>query len=216
MDSFIKVLIVDDQQMFREGIRQRLEQEANICIVGEAATAEEALLQVELSEPDIVILDIRLPDISGIEVARRMRRQWPDLKILMLSSYDFDQYVSAAARVGIQGYLVKDAPQDELVNAIHVIASGGAALPPHIASKVMRNYSTAPPRVPDGLLGELTIREIDVLELMYQGYRNVDIAARLSISHRTVEAHVGNIISKLGAQSRTEAVHIAIEKGFIR
>ncbi|MFC1925269.1 response regulator [Chloroflexota bacterium] len=216
MGSFIKVLIVDDQQMFREGIRRRLEQEADICIVGEAGTAEEALEQVEQVDPNIVILDIRLPDVSGIEVARRMRRQWPDLKILMLSSYDFDQYVSAAARIGIQGYLVKDAPQEELVQAIHIIASGGAALPPHIASKVMKNYSTAPPRIPEGLLGELTIREIDVLELMYQGYRNTDIAEHLAISPRTVEAHVSNVISKLGAQSRIEAVHIAVEKGYIR
>jgi len=216
MNSSIKVLIVDDQRMFREGIRKRLEQEVDICVVGEAGTAEEAFIQVEEVEPNIVILDIRLPDISGIEVARTMRRQWTDLKILMLSSYDFDQYVTAAARVGIQGYLVKDAPQDELVNAIHVVASGGAALPPYIASKVMKNYSTSPPRVPEGLLGELTIREIDVLELMYQGYRNTDIAEHLSISPRTVEAHVSNIISKLGAQSRTEAVHIAVEKGYIR
>lgn len=216
MDSSIKVLIVDDQQMFREGVRRRLEQEADICVVGEAGAAEEAMIQVEQAEPNIVILDIRLPDVSGIEVARRMRRQWPDLKIMMLSTYDFDQYVSAAARVGIQGYLVKDAPQDELVNAIRIVASGGAALPPQIASKVMKNYSTSPPRVPDGLMGELTIRELDVLELMYQGYRNTDIADHLSISHRTAETHVGNIISKLGAQSRTEAVHIAVEKGFIR
>ncbi|MFC2018153.1 response regulator [Chloroflexota bacterium] len=216
MDSLIKVLIVEDQQMFREGVRNRLEQEADICIVGEAATGEEALAQVENVKPNMVILDIRLPDVSGIEVARHMRQRWPDLKILILSSYDFDQYVSAAARVGIQGYLVKDAPQDDLVNAIHLIASGGAALPPHIASKVMKNYSTSPPHIPEGLMGELTIREIDVLELVYQGYRNIDIAERLSISPRTVEAHVGNIISKLGAQSRTEAVHIAVEKGYIK
>lgn len=216
MDSPIKVLIVDDQQMFREGVRKRLEQEVDICVVAEAGTPEEALAQVEQAKPDIVILDIRLPNISGIEVARRMRRQWPDLKILMLSSYDFDQYVSAAARVGIQGYLVKDAPQDELVHAIHVIAAGGAALPPNIASKVMKNYSASPPHIPEGLLGELTIREIDVLELMYQGYRNSDIAEHLSISPRTVEAHVSNIISKLGVQTRTEAVHIAVEKGYIR
>lgn len=216
MDSLIKVLIVEDQQMFREGVRNRLEQEADICIVGEAATGEEALAQVENVRPNLVILDIRLPDVSGIEVARHMRQRWPELKILMLSSYDFDQYVTAAARVGIQGYLVKDAPQDDLVNAIHLIALGGAALPPHIASKVMKNYSISPPHIPEGLMGELTIREIDVLELVYQGYRNIDIAERLSISPRTVEAHVGNIISKLGAQSRTEAVHIAVEKGYIK
>ena len=212
MEQPIKVLIVDDQQMFREGIRRRLEQEPDICVVGEAASAKEALAQVQQTSPTIVVLDIRLPDISGIEVARRLRDQWPELKILMLSGYDLDQYISAAVRVGIQGYMLKDAPQDSLVQAIREIVAGGAVLPPRVASKVMR-YSAA--YVQTDLPGELTIREIEVLELMHQGLRNQEIAEHLSLSARTVEAHVSNIISKLGAESRTEAVRIAVEKKLI-
>jgi DNA-binding NarL/FixJ family response regulator len=213
MEQPIRVLIVDDQQMFREGIRRRLEQEPDICVIGEAASAKEALEQVQKTPPTIVILDIRLPDISGIEVARRLRDQWPELKILMLSGYDLDQYISAAARVGIQGYLLKDAPQDSLVQAVRDIIAGGAVLPPRVASKVMYHYAT---HVRDNLPGELTFRELEVLELMHHGLRNQEIANHLSLSTRTVEVHVGNIIDKLGADSRTEAVRIAIEKHMIQ
>jgi len=213
MEQPTRVLIVDDQQMFREGIRRRLEQEPDICVVGEAASAKEALAKVQQTNPDIVVLDIRLPDISGIEVARRLRDKLPELKILMLSGYDLDQYVSAAARIGIQGYLLKDAPQDSLVQAIREIIAGGAVLPPQIASKVMRHYAS---HIRSGLPGELTLRETEVLELMYQGLRNQEIAEHLSLSSRTVEVHVSNIISKLGAESRTEAVRIAVEKKVIK
>jgi len=216
MDSPLKILIVEDQQMFREGIRKRLEQEPDIQVVGEASSGEEALPKVEETSPHIVILDIRLPKMSGIEVARSLRQRWPDLKILVLSGYDFDQYISAAVRVGIQGYLLKDEPQDVLVQAIRDIASGGAVLPPRIASKVMRHYSTSATRTQGDLLGELTLREIEVLELMYQGLRNSEIADRLSISIRTVEAHVSSVIAKLGVQTRTEAVRIAVEKDLIK
>jgi DNA-binding NarL/FixJ family response regulator len=213
MEQPIRVFIVDDQQMFREGVRRRLEQEPDICIIGEAASGKEALAQVQKTNPTIVILDIRLPDISGIEVARRIRDQWPELKILMLSGYDLDQYISAAARVGIQGYLLKDAPQDSLVQAIRDIMAGGAVLPPRVASKVMHHYAT---NVRSDIPGELTMRELDVLELMHQGLRNQEIAEHLSLSTRTIEVHVGNIIEKLGADSRTEAVRIAIEKDMIK
>ena len=212
MSSPLSVLIVDDHQMFREGIRKRLEAEPDICIVGEAASAEEAYAKVQETRPAIVILDIRLPNVSGIELARRLRQQWPELKILVLSGYDFDQYIRALARIGIDGYILKDSSQESLVGAIREIASGGVVLPPKIASKVMRHYSTLYASMGIGLLGELTIREIEVLELMQQGLRNTEIARRLSISPRTVEAHVGSIMSKLGAKSRTEAIRIGVEK----
>ncbi|MBI4296896.1 MAG: response regulator transcription factor [Chloroflexi bacterium] len=212
----IRVLIVDDHRMFREGIRRRLEQEPDIRVVGEAASAEEAFAQVQQAEPHIVVLDIRLPAVSGIEVARRLRQQWPNVKILILSGYDFDQYVRAMARVGIDGYLVKDAPQEALVQAIREIASGGAVLPPIIASKVLRGYSISPATMRAGLLGELTTREIEVLELMHEGLRNSEIGGRLSISVRTTEAHVSSIMAKLGARSRAEALRTALEKNLIK
>jgi DNA-binding NarL/FixJ family response regulator len=131
----LRILIVDDHQMFREGIRRRLEQEPDITVVGEAASAEDALVKVSQTNPTIVLLDIRLPKVSGIELARRLRQQWPDLKILVLTGYDFDQYVRAVARVGVSGYLLKTAPQDAVVQAIREVAAGGAVLPPSIASK---------------------------------------------------------------------------------
>jgi two-component system response regulator DevR len=212
----LRILIVDDHQMFREGIRRRLEQEPDITVVGEAASAEEALAKVPQTNPTIVLLDIRLPKVSGIELARRLRQQWPDLKILVLTGYDFDQYVRAVARVGVSGYLLKTAPQDAVVQAIREVAAGGAVLPPSIASKVLQHYSVDSSAVREGMMGKLTLRETEVLELIHQGIRNADIAQRLSISPRTVEAHVSSIIAKLGAQSRTGAIRIALEKGLIK
>ena len=135
--------------MFRDGIRSWLEQEADIQVVGEAASGEEALRRVEEAAPTMVTLDIKLPDMSGIELARQLRQKLPDLKILMLSGYDFDQYVRAAARVGIQGYLLKDEPVEDLVTALRVVAGGGEALPPRIASKVMGSYAKRPAELPE-------------------------------------------------------------------
>jgi len=212
----LRILIVDDHQMFREGIRRRLEQEPDITVVGEAASAEDAMAEVSRTNPTIVLLDIRLPGTSGIELARQLRQQWPDLKILVLTGYDFDQYVRAVARVGVSGYLLKTAPQDAVVHAIREVAAGGAVLPPSIASKVLKHYSVDSSVVREGMMGELTLRETEVLELLHQGIRNADIAKRLTISPRTVEAHVSNIISKLGAQSRTGAIRVAVEKGLIK
>ncbi len=157
----ISVLIVDGHQMFRQGIRLRLENEPDNEVVGETDTAEEAVDLVDKTSPTIVLLDIRLPSMSGIEAALLMRKRYPDVRILILTGYDFDQYIRAAGRAGIHGYLLKDAPQEALVDAIR------------------------------------------------------EIASRLDISPQTVEAHVGNIIAKLGAQSRTEAVRIAVEKKII-
>lgn len=216
MEPPIRVVIVDDQQMFREGIRSRLELETDIQVVGEAASAEEAFGVVAETQPDIVTLDIRLPTASGIEVARRLRQEWPSVKILMLSGYDFDQYVRAAARAGIDGYLLKDAPQDILVSSLREIAAGGAVLPPHIASKVMRGYSGLQSSDRPTEADDLTMREIEVLELISQGLRNTEVGDRLAISVRTVEAHVSSIMSKLRAQSRTDAVRVATEKNLIK
>jgi DNA-binding NarL/FixJ family response regulator len=212
----LRILIVDDHQMFREGIRRRLEQEPDITVVGEAASAEDALAKVAQTNPTIMLLDLRLPKVSGIELARRLRQQWPDLKILVLTGYDFDQYVRAVARVGVSGYLLKTAPQEAVVQAIREVAAGGAVLPPSIASKVLQHYSVDSSAVREGMMGELTLRETEVLELMHQGIRNADIAKSLSISPRTVEAHVSSIISKLDARSRTGAVRVALEKGLIK
>jgi DNA-binding NarL/FixJ family response regulator len=216
VNTLLQVLIVDAYRMFREGVRSRLEQEPDIQVVGEASSGQEAFALLEQTNPTIVTLDIRLPDTSGIEVARLLRQQHPELKILILSAYDFDQYVEATVRLGIDGYLLKDSPLEKLVQALREIASGGVVLPPHIAAKLMRTYSTRRAVFRERELDELTVRELEVVELMAHGLRNIEIAQRLLISVRTVEAHVSNIMAKLGAQSRTEAVQIGIEERLIK
>lgn len=216
MNTPIKVLIVDDHRMFREGIRSRLARHSRFKVVGEAAGAEEALRLLEEVAPSIVILDIRMQGPSGIDLARRLRRDRPEIKILVLSGYDFDQYVRAFARIGIHGYLLKDSPQEGLIEALDEIARGGVVLPPRIASKVMRSYASDSVSESRNVRWDLTVREIEVLECLHEGLRNADIASRLDISPRTVETHVSSIISKLGARSRTEAVRKALQGSLIR
>jgi DNA-binding NarL/FixJ family response regulator len=212
----ISVVIVDDHQMFREGIRSRIERESDMTVVGEAGTAEDAFDLVEQTKPTVMILDIRLPNMSGLEAARRLRNRHPSLSILLLTGYDFDQYVRAAARARIQGYLLKDSPQEELVEAVREIARGGTVLSPNVVSKVIENLAEVSEAGRPKRISELTVREIEILEMLYQGMRNAAIGDRLEISTRTVEAHVGNVISKLGAENRTEAVQIALENRIIR
>ena len=171
---------------------------------------------MEQAAPSIVILDIRMQGPSGIDLARRLRRDWPDVKILVLSGYDFDQYVRALARIGIHGYLLKDCPQEDLIEALDEIARGGVVLPPRIASKIMRSYASDSVSEGRNPRWDLTVREIEVLECLHEGLRNADIASRLDISPRTVETHVSSIISKLGARSRTEAVRKAVQGSLIR
>ncbi|HYS77713.1 MAG TPA: response regulator transcription factor [Candidatus Dormibacteraeota bacterium] len=216
MSTAIKVLLVDDHLMFREGIRNRLARYGRFKVMGEAASADEAITIMEQAAPSIVILDIRMQGPSGIDLARRLRRDWPDVKILVLSGYDFDQYVRALARIGIHGYLLKDCPQEDLIEALDEIARGGVVLPPRIASKIMRSYASDSVSESRNPRWDLTVREIEVLECLHEGLRNADIASRLEISPRTVETHVGSIISKLGAHSRAEAVRKAVQGNLIR
>ena len=154
--------------------------------------------------------------MSGLEAARLLRNRHPDLSILLLTGYDFEQYVRAAARARIQGYLLKDSPQEKLIDAVREIARGGTVLSPNIASKVIKNLAEVSEGGRPRRTTDLTLREIEILEMLYQGLRNAAIGDRLKISTRTVEAHVGNVISKLGAQNRTEAVQIALRDRIIR
>jgi DNA-binding NarL/FixJ family response regulator len=214
MDSAFRVFLVDDHQILREGLRARLDREDDIEVVGEAGTAAEAYDGIAETKPDLAILDIQMPGEPGTDLAKRIRARWPNIKVMMLSGYDFDQYVRQLVRIGVNGYLLKDSTQEELVAAVRQIARGGTVMRPEIMSKFMKAAS-APGNTRDDALWELTTREIETLQLLYAGLRNSEIALRLSISKRTVEVHVRHILEKLGAQSRTEAVKIAREQGIV-
>lgn len=213
MSHPISVALVDDHQMFREGIRRRPESEPDIEVVGEASDAEEALDVIKESRPEIAVLDIRMGQHSGLDLVRTLRQRWPRLRIIMLTGYDFDQYVRAAVRAGVDGYLLKDAPLDDLIDGVRQVAGGGAVLPPRIASKVIQSYGKQSSA--QGV-SELTVREIEVVELMHQGLRNQEIGERLEISIRTAESHVASVMAKLGARTRTEAAHVALQRDLIR
>ena len=211
----IRVILIDDHAMFRQGVRDRLEREPDIEVVADAETREEGLQLVSELQPDVVVLDIRLHQDSGIEVAKQIRRDQPNTRILILSAYDYDQYVRALARVGVDGYISKENSQDELVQAIHQVVEGGAVLTPKVASKVMRAMSEQPSSQSVHQMDELTVREMEVLELMREGMRNQAIGELLAISPRTVESHVARIMSKLGSASRTQAIKTAAEMGLL-
>ena len=216
--STIRVLIVDDHAMVRDGLRARIARESDIVVAGEAEDREGGLTLVDELRPDVVVLDIRLRQDSGIEVAKRIRLDYPETKILILSAYDYEQYVRALARIGVDGYISKENSQDELVQAIRDVVGGGSVLTPNVASKVMRAMSdqqTGALVGGDIEMDELTLREIEVLELMREGMRNQGIADHLIISSRTVESHVAKIMSKLDATSRTEAIRIATDAGIL-
>jgi len=199
----IRVLLVDGQQMFREGVSSCLSQATDICVVGQAGTIAEALELIPSVEPTIVTFDVRLPDGAGADLARRVREQWPLIKLVTLTGYDYTEYVRAMLRASVDGYILKSASHQSLFDALREVAAGGLVLPPQIAAKVMRGSSTSMAahiaREPDAL----TLRELEVMELVHKGLRNGEISQNLSISTRTVEAHVSNIVSKMGARNRT-------------
>ena len=211
----IRVLLVDGHQMFREGVCSCLANDPDICVVGQAGSVAEALKLIPSTQPTVVVFDVRLPDAAGVDLARQVRSEWPTIKLVTLTGYDYTEYVRAMLRAGVDGYIMKSASHSSLVEAIREVVAGGLVLPPQIAAKAVRGSSptmaVAMTREPDSL----TMRELEVVELVHQGFRNGEIGARLTISSRTVEAHVSNIVAKMGARNRTDAVRIAREHQLI-
>ncbi len=211
----IRVLLVEDHALVRVGTKALLEADPEIKVVGEAETAEDALRLAEELGPDVILLDIRLKSGNGIDVARALLRKGSPARVLVLTAHDFEQYVDALARAGVRGYILKDTPPDQLIKAVHEVHEGHGVLPGRIAASVLDSLTRErrdAQRTPD----DLTIREIEVLELLCQGRRNQEIAERLGISQRTAESHVANILSKLGATTRADGVRLAIEHGYIK
>jgi len=204
----IGILIVDDHRMFREGIRTRLAQHPRFQVVGEAANAEEALAVMRDAHPAIVVLDIRMPGVSGIELARRLRADWPEVKILVLSGYDFDQYVRALARIGIHGYLLKEIDEENLVQAIRNVAAGRSILDPAVTRRVLervKNTDSNSETPSTNRLGSLSSQERRVLALVAEGKTNKEIGHAIGLSDKTVKNYLSNIMEKLQVARRSQA-----------
>ncbi|MHA6511948.1 response regulator transcription factor [Tessaracoccus sp. Z1128] len=204
----IRVLLVDDHALHREGTRHILEEHDDLEVVGDAETGEAALALIAQLKPDVVVLDIRLPGISGIETARRVRDQHPGVRVLMVSAYDDDEYVRGSFEAGAVGYLSKSAPGRELVEAVRAVAAGATVLRSALLRPLLTRDQVQP--------GRLTARELAVLQLLAEGLHNKQVAMRLGISARTVERHCDSIYVKLGVGSRTEAVVRAISVKLVK
>jgi two-component system, NarL family, response regulator LiaR len=220
MDAAIRVLLVDDHALLRQGTAELLSREVDIQVIGEASDGMEALELVQRLNPDIVVMDIRMPFLSGIEATQRIRQDYPAVQVLVLTAYDDDQYIFSLLQAGASGYLLKNAPVSELIRAIRQVKAGESPLDPTIARKVVLRMSggrSIPPSDEDFPLEaeELTPREQEVLQLLAQGMSNRNIADTLYISERTVQAHLTNIFAKMQVSSRLEAVLVAIRRGWL-
>jgi DNA-binding NarL/FixJ family response regulator len=211
----IRVLLADDHVLVRQGIRQFLEDEADIEVIAEANDGAEAIRMVQEQQPDIAVLDIRMPEVTGVEATRRIKERFPKVRVLILTAYDDDPYVFALLQAGADGYVLKTASAEELVRAVRTVYKGQSALSPEIASKVVQQMASGKPAGAAEQVESLTERELDVLRLAAQGKTNRAIGGELDISHRTVQGHLASIYGKLGASSRTEAVTEALRRGWI-
>ncbi|MBI2852857.1 MAG: response regulator transcription factor [Chloroflexi bacterium] len=206
----IKIILAEDHPLMREGMRRALEGEPDMAVVGEAEDGEQALQLIRDLKPDIAIVDIHLPKLNGIAVARRLRDHSPGTRALMLTAYDDDDYILALMEIGVWGYLLKTSRTEEVVKAVRTVRAGEAVLDPTIAAKVARLWAHHKISSKSDFAKKLSSRELEVLEMAAAGLRNKDIADRLRISPRTVERHFSSIFGKLQVSSRVEAVLFAI------
>jgi NarL family two-component system response regulator LiaR len=216
------ILIVDDHTLFRTGIRKMLEGEADMEVVGEAATGREALEQVRKLVPDVILMDIKMPDpsgsgqaVDGIEATRILHREMPHVGIIFCTVFEDDEFVFAGLQAGGRGYILKDDDPDTMLRAIRAVAHGESLLGPTIAEKVMRQFS-APPGKQTALIDDLTPREMEVLKLIAAGMSNKEIAEALVLSEKTVKNHINNIFSKLHVYDRGQAMLYAIRQGLVK
>ncbi len=212
MSETIRIILVDDHSLLREGTRRILETFPDFSIVGEAADGEQALQLAQRLRPDVAILDIRMPKVSGVEVVRRIKDSSVNTRALILTAYDDDEYVLAAMQAGASGYLLKTARAKELADAIRIIHAGEAVLDPAIAAKVARLWGRQRAMTDSDRYAELSLREREIVELSAKGLRNKAIAERLGISVRTVEAHFNSIFTKLNVGSRVEVALYAASR----
>ncbi|PSK93839.1 LuxR family two component transcriptional regulator [Haloactinopolyspora alba] len=217
----VRVLLVDDQPLLRTGFRMILEAESDIAVVGESGDGEAAIADTRALQPDVVLMDIRMPRVDGVEATRRItgtaREHSP--RVLVLTTFDLDEYVVEALRAGASGFLLKDVPADDLVAAIRTVASGDAVVAPSITRRLLDMFATRLPATNSPTpanLQQLTEREREVLKLVARGYSNAEIAADLVVSETTVKTHVGNVLTKLSLRDRVQAAVYAYESGLVQ
>jgi DNA-binding NarL/FixJ family response regulator len=212
------LVICDDQGMVRAGFRSLLDGEPDLEVVGEAANGEEAVDVVRRLAPDVTLMDIRMPVLDGIAATRRILEEGVPTRVLVLTTFDLDEYVFEALRAGASGFLLKDAPADELAAAIRVVAAGESLLAPGVTRRVIDAFVQRAPRTAgdrDERIASLTPREVEVLGLLARGLSNLDIAERLFVSEGTTKTHVSNVLMKLGLRDRVQAVIFAYENGVV-
>jgi DNA-binding NarL/FixJ family response regulator len=213
----IGVVVADDQAIVRAGFRLLIDSEPDLTVVGEAGNGAEAVAVTSETAPDVVLMDIRMPVLDGIEATRRITATGPPPRVLILTTFDLDEYVFGALRAGASGFLLKERPPEELLSAIRVIAAGEALLAPNITHKLIEHFTRQPDplRPPPKALAQLTAREREVLVLIANGLSNTEIAGRLSMSVPTAKTHVSRILAKLGARDRAQLVVLAYQGGLV-
>ncbi len=227
----VRIVLADDQALLRKGFRMILEAEDDLEIVGEAADGADAVRLVELYKPDVVLMDVRMPVLDGIEATRAITEATPDdeTRVLILTTFDLDEYAFSALRAGASGFLLKDVPPAELVSAIRTVARGDAVVSPRITRRLLEEYADKLPDLSDdgdqgsasgdaehAALAQLTEREREVLLAVADGLSNAEIAERLFVSEATVKSHVGRLLAKLGLRDRVQAVVFAFQSGLVR
>jgi DNA-binding NarL/FixJ family response regulator len=212
----IRVLLADDQELVRSGFRLILELADGIDVVGEAANGREAVQLAKELQPDVVLMDVRMPELDGIEAIGRLRQAGVDARVLVLTTFDLDEYVYAAMRAGASGFLLKDAPREQLVAAVRTVSRGEALLAPTVMKRLIERFVDRPSPVEAApALAELSARELEVLRLLARGLSNAEIADELIIGEATVKTHVARILRKLDLRDRVQAVVVAYESGVV-
>lgn len=214
----IRVVIADDQDLVREGLRMMLDAEGDIEVVGEAGNGKQALDAARAHDPDVLLMDVRMPELDGLEATARLVGSNARARVLMLTTFDLDEYLYRAMKAGASGFLLKDANREQLAAAVRTVAAGDALLAPAITRRLIEDFCRRPPPSagPPAGADELSPRELEVLRLLAQGMSNAEIAGELFLSDATVKSHVARILSKLNLRDRVQAVVLAYESGIVR
>jgi DNA-binding NarL/FixJ family response regulator len=221
-DASISILLVDDQALLRKGLRMVLEEEPDFLVVGEASDGQEAIELAGAHTPDVVVMDVRMPGLDGVEATRVIVEQTPSSRVLILTTFDLDEYAFSALRFGASGFLLKDVPPSELVKAIRAVANGDAVVAPSVTRRLLDAYAHRLPDLRDGhglgdpVLSNLTGREMEILIEVARGLSNSEIASRLFVAEATVKTHLGRVLQKLGLRDRVQAVVFAYQAGLLR